>query len=206
MTQLSRKLIIADIIFFLVAIFVVLEIVFNGFLVAVDVSVNALVPAIYNTQFIEFSKIINTIFDAIPMIVISFILCIVIWYKDCKKDALFFTSVIMINAILIFLIKNIVQRPRPLNALISLKDYGFPSGHVTNALVFFGILSYLLLKNPHIKKLKFFIIGIFIFMIALIGFTRIYLNVHWLSDVIGGLAIGGFILISCILLEQRKAN
>lgn len=81
------------------------------------------------------------------------------------------------------------------------EGYGFPSGHVTHYTIFFGLLIYFSILN---KKEKWAIpLGIFsIFMLSLIGYSRIYLGAHWPKDVIAGYVLGGVFLIAGIKTYQ----
>ncbi|MGX7092263.1 phosphatase PAP2 family protein [Hutsoniella sourekii] len=89
------------------------------------------------------------------------------------------------------LVKNLVQRPRPNEALrlVTETTYSFPSGHSFNATLIFGLLAYLLQalifqdKKPAVNWL---LAG----LVALIGFSRIYLGAHFLTDVLAGFALG----------------
>ncbi len=94
------------------------------------------------------------------------------------------------------ILKYIFHRPRPLLAehLISQGGYSFPSGHSFTVLVFYGFLIFLILH--HLKPLwlaKTFALLLCILVIA-IGFSRIYLGVHYPTDVLGGWAIGTLLL------------
>jgi len=106
-------------------------------------------------------------------------------------------------------LKMIIARPRPPYQLAiindySLTSYSFPSGHAMLAIIFFAIMVYCFkdhFKNPLARRLY---IIVNIFLCALVGFSRLYLGVHWFSDVIGGFIIGiiWFYLIKWLL---RKA-
>jgi len=97
-------------------------------------------------------------------------------------------------------IKKLIGRHRP-EAIFSFeKTYSFPSGHATLAMIFYGFLTYYFIKKSKIweKQLNYFWIGIS--LIILIGFTRLYLGVHYLSDVIAGYLVGLVWLIWGIIL------
>lgn len=101
--------------------------------------------------------------------------------------------VTMINQLL----KGIVQRKRPSEFfLIMEKGFSFPSGHSMIAVAFYGFIIYLIYKYVKNSKIKTLSITALIFLILLIGFSRIYLGVHYLSDVIAGFFISlGYLII-----------
>ena len=84
-------------------------------------------------------------------------------------------------------LKHIVQRPRPTEyRIIDERGYSFPSGHSMASAAFYGFLIYLIYKKVKSKKLKIGLIAFFTFLIPLIGCSRIYLGVHYTSDVLAG--------------------
>lgn len=110
-----------------------------------------------------------------------------------KKEAvLFFISTLGGEGV-VFLLKNIIERPRPpiIYALSLETGYSFPSGHTFLSIAFYGMLTVLLW--PIIKKSwKKIILGTLTsLLILLISFSRIYLGVHYVSDVFGSLILSG---------------
>jgi undecaprenyl-diphosphatase len=103
-------------------------------------------------------------------------------------------------------LKNHFQRTRPVKQLVeALTNFSFPSGHATSAFIFYGLLIYLLWKE-HIPTMSKYIGTTFLFAFALlIGFSRIYLQVHYLSDVIAGFCLG-FAWVSLALLILERLN
>lgn len=78
------------------------------------------------------------------------------------------------------------------------QSWSFPSGHALNALVVYGILACLVIEQTIGRRTRFWIAGIAVALVAVIGFTRMYLGVHSLSDVVTGYAAGGVWLAVCV--------
>ncbi|MFG6494274.1 phosphatase PAP2 family protein [Fictibacillus sp. UD] len=100
--------------------------------------------------------------------------------------------------------KNWFERDRPMyDRVIEITGYSFPSGHAMISIAFFGLLSYLLVQNYAFlrayRKYIYFLTALFI---GLVGFSRVYLGVHFPTDVLGGYAAGGTWLLLCVLLYK----
>jgi membrane-associated phospholipid phosphatase len=100
-------------------------------------------------------------------------------------------------------LKIIIARPRPspemVNVLMPYHGSSFPSGHLFFAVMFLGILAYVFLNHEHRTFWRGTVIVSTILIVLLIGFARIYLGLHWASDVLGGLFYG--IIFLCLLIR-----
>jgi len=105
----------------------------------------------------------------------------------------------LVAAAAIYIIKELIQRTRPFNTLIQETSFSFPSGHATIAVVFFGGLVFLFTKRN--KILNYTLASI---LILFTGFTRIYLRVHWLTDVTIAFILGILILSTAIIIYNKK--
>jgi undecaprenyl-diphosphatase len=101
------------------------------------------------------------------------------------------------------LLKQLFQRKRPLSPLLkAAKGLSFPSGHAIMAVTFYGLLIYIIQHTIDVDWLKFLITFLLIILVILIGFSRVYLRVHYTSDVLGGFIIGLlWLLISLAMIK-----
>ncbi len=129
--------------------------------------------------------------------------------RKWKKLILLFSSVAG-GALLNLALKNIFQRTRPAipGAYLAETGFSFPSGHSMISLVFYGMVAYLAWSYVRNKRWKGMMIAGALMICALIGFSRLYLGVHFLTDVLAGWAAGGMWLAVCILgdLWQKNMN
>ena len=104
--------------------------------------------------------------------------------------------------------KNIFQRPRPPidERLIEEAGYSFPSGHTTNNVAFYGLAIYLIYKNVKNKALRNILCCILAFIPLIIAFSRIYLRVHYPSDVIAGTILGIICVVIFINFIYKKIS
>lgn len=126
-----------------------------------------------------------------------------------KKIGLPFGLISLSSTILYKLVKGIFQRPRPdLSVrLIPQGGFSFPSGHSMNCIVCFGILIYLIRRYCPNKKIANMLTVILGMLIIGIGTSRVYVGVHFPTDVLGGWSLGlAFLLISIIILEKIRGE
>lgn len=126
-----------------------------------------------------------------------------LYIKRHKKDALIFGFILLFGIILNLFLKGIFERARPdLFTMIIEKTYSFPSGHSMNSFVFFISISYFVFHNSHNKKLGLILSLASAILVFLIGISRVYLGVHYPSDVLGGYAAGLLWFTAVLLFEK----
>jgi membrane-associated phospholipid phosphatase len=98
--------------------------------------------------------------------------------------------------------KIAINRPRPpadmVRVLVQEHDQGFPSGHAFLAVIILGLLAYFLFIKLKKEAFRMVALAGLVMVILLVGASRVYLGVHWTSDVIGGYLIGGVFLTALI--------
>lgn len=181
------------------------EEVYNKEIMKVDIIGYKIISTLLMSDFsTTVSKIITNFGGAMCLILLSVILLLVI--KN-KKIGLVITGNLLIATILNLLLKNILQRPRPTEyRIIDESGYSFPSGHSTVSMAFYGFIIYLIyryVKNKYIKCISIILLSILIFSI---GISRIYLGVHYTSDVLAGFLISISYLIIYIKVINKFVN
>ena len=158
--------------------------IFNNKITQIDQTVHSHILEMRNDTLTNTLIIITNISSAYSLIVISILLLAIIKNKKIPLlICLNLVSAYLINATA----KIIFTRPRPTGInLIEESGFSYPSGHAMISMSYFGFIAYLIYKKSKNKLSKTILIITLILTILTIGFSRIYLGVHYLSDVIGG--------------------
>lgn len=177
----------------LLIVVTIVEDVFDKEIMELDIMGYAIVSSLINPSVTPIFVVITNLGGVMVVGALTIISCILI-----KNKKISFTILlnVVIATILNILLKNIIQRPRPDDfRLISETGYSFPSGHSMVSMAFYGFLIYLIYKYLKNKKLKVILITFLSILVILIGISRIYLGVHYTSDV-----IAGFLISVCYLI------
>lgn len=166
----------------------------------IDNQVISYMIGIRNNDLTNIMNIFTNLGSAYFLISLSIILLFII--KD-KSKALLITINLVYTFFISQIFKIIIQRKRPIDIfLTNAIGYSYPSGHTMVSSSFYLFLTYLITNKIRNKLLCFFIWIISLFLIIIIGFTRLYLGVHYLSDVIGGMLLG----ITCLMIYIKGYN
>ena len=172
----------------LVGFLTIAEDIFNKEIVNGDIVGYKLISTFLISDFATpIAKFITNFGGAIFLTILTIILFILI--KNKKIGVSIFSNLVIITA-LNQLLKNILQRPRPTEyRIIEETGYSFPSGHSMISMAFYGYLIYLIYKYVKNKYVKWISMALLSLLICSIGISRIYLGVHYTSDVLGGFLI-----------------
>ncbi len=179
------------------------EDVFNKEIMQVDIiGYNFVKTYLIKEQVTPIMKLITFFGGATCLIGLTLVLFITI--KNKKIGLLIGINLITIT-ILNQIFKFILQRPRPTeNRIINENGYSFPSGHSMISMAFYGFLIYLIYKYVKNKKIKYISITLISVLIIFIGISRIYLGVHYTSDVLAGFLFSISYLIIYVLIANNK--
>jgi len=145
----------------------------------------------------------STLGETIPAVITVSLVVIILLLSRRKLEALFVAVLPSLAALFTWLIKVLVDRPRPGDEIFGNGGLSFPSGHVSHMVVFLGFLIYLM---PELIKQRVMAITLQVIMFAiilLIMLSRVYLGEHWVSDVLGSVILGGLMLAPAIVLYKR---
>ncbi|MDP4164219.1 MAG: phosphatase PAP2 family protein [Bacillota bacterium] len=146
-----------------------------------------------------------TFIGGAPFVIGLSIVLVVFLYKVLKHrlELILFIAAVAGSAVINQVLKQVFHRVRPdLHRLIDIVGYSFPSGHAMNAFTVYGILTFLLWRHISKKWERTLLILFSIFFIFAIGISRIYLGVHFPSDIIGGYFASAFWLATIIWFFQ----
>ena len=149
-------------------------------------------------------KLVTLLADAKLIVIFCILLLILI---PNKRISLTIIINMIIMWVLIGTLKRIFKRERPnINRLVKEKGYSYPSGHTMTATCFYGFLIFLIIISNIIIPLKTVLIILLSSIILLVGYTRIYLGVHYLSDVVGAILFGCSYLLLYIFFTYFILN
>ena len=186
-----------------ISLFVILTIlVLTKIVNPLDSYMESFAIGIRNDKLTTLMNTITNIARAYSLIAISILLLFIIKDKRIPIS-------IAINLVAVFLtsqvFKLIFRRARPDGlSLVSASGYSYPSGHTMVSTAYFTFIVYLLCKRIKNKLVKTLLIVFSTIMILLIGFSRVYLGVHYFSDVIGGFLLGiGYLMIYLKIINKE---
>ncbi|MEG5058294.1 phosphatase PAP2 family protein [Microcoleus sp. A2-C5] len=136
------------------------------------------------------------------LLMLSVSLGIILWVRKHRSEA----TTIAVTGVgglgLNLLLKQLFARDRPQlwERTVDVKFYSFPSGHAMISMIIYGLLGYLL--GSRFPKQRWLIYSLTVVLIAAIGLSRLYLGVHWPTDVIAGYIAGFIWLLACIFSLQ----
>jgi membrane-associated phospholipid phosphatase len=141
----------------------------------------------------------------IPVIIL---LIVFFLFKKNKWMAIRTAAVLLSSLLVMSLLKSLIHRQRPPDPLVEgITNYSFPSGHAFMGVAFYGLLIWYATIYIRTKWLRRMVVFFLLLVIAAIGFSRIYLRVHYATDVIAGICIGFVWLDFCLwFIDKRELS
>lgn len=147
---------------------------------------------------------LTLLFNVYGVLVMSLFLSFIFFIRRKSFYFLPFWLNISASAGAVWLIKNILGRARPLSEIqyYAVDSYSFPSGHAALALSLCGFALYFFWRESRSKGIKIFSSAVCLFLILAVGFSRLYLGVHYLSDVLAGYLVAALWLAFAVSLTE----
>lgn len=166
-------------------------------LTGIDESVTRFVISFRNEGLTNYFTFATDLGDRNAYVIITLLLSAFYFIKRRSWKFILQTSLVLILATLSNLVlKRVVNRARPsLEHMVTVNTLSYPSGHSMSAMAFYGFLVYLCLRYPMQRWLRYFLVTLLVLIIFSVGISRIYLGVHYPTDVAAGF-IGGFIWVA----------
>lgn len=202
--HLQLGLCIAALILLLLFLGVFYSAVTGGIITFLDKPIFNLLCSMRN-NFFDKCMVILTMLCQIKAIIVASI-CFLIWLiiKRYKYIALHWAAIVLLSTIIVSALKYSIFIARPLAQLqIATSESSFPSGHIVEAFALFGFLAVIIARELSTKtrKIAYILVGSIALLIA---FSRLYLGAHWLSDILGSILIGTFIVLLVTISYRRR--
>lgn len=151
------------------------------------------------TSYFKFMTNVGDVYGYLIVLVIFLLLSLLVFKR--WKYVVQATLVLALATVSNMMLKRFIDRARPgIEHLVSVETLSYPSGHAMSAMAFYGFLIFLVTKFKIQKVIKYALVVILILLILSIGISRIYLGVHFPSDIAGGFIAGFIWVVFCVLV------
>jgi undecaprenyl-diphosphatase len=172
-----------------------------------DLYLTLRLQSLHSNFLLSIMKGVSFIFGGWFSIAVVVVIGILVWWRIGKLEAILIPVAGLLSLVNTVL-KLIIGRQRPPANLVQvfypMQTSGFPSGHAMFSIMVLGLLAYFIFINMKNRILRTVVLAGLIALILLIGISRVYLGVHWPSDVVGGYVIGGALLTALIWFYRTK--
>jgi undecaprenyl-diphosphatase len=173
----------------------------KGTLFHLDLTINAYMIRVANPGLTGFLGTITDLGSIYLVVIVAVLVGAILLIKKNWWRLLALFLAVAIGQAVLNILKVAFQRPRPETEMFVF-SYSFPSGHVFSATVIYGFCIYLTFRFIKNGTAKWILSALLALLILLIGFSRIYLGVHWLSDTLAGYVTGFAWLLFCIFFAK----
>ena len=152
----------------------------------------------------EFFRIVGFPGSLVALALVGVLVAVALLVRRSWSTLYTWLAAVLGGEALNLLLKDLFARPRPSfeHPLVVETSYSFPSGQAMESLVVYGMLAYFALLTLRSKRMRVVSVGGAVVLVTLIGFSRVYLGAHYVSDVVGGFAAGGAWLSAVITARE----
>jgi undecaprenyl-diphosphatase len=154
-----------------------------------------------STRGADFFRVLTDVGSPSVALALALVVCVALYRRRQLVDAALLPLVLGGAELLNLILKLSFHRERPEVAFVHLDTYSFPSGHAMISTAAYGAFAYLAWSRLQTRRSRLTLVAGTSLLVALIGFSRIYLGVHYLSDVLAGVAGGVFWLATSIAIQ-----
>ena len=180
------------------------DVIEKEYVLVIDRWIDTYLNAIQTPLLTKFMVALTNFNGAMGIFIFSIFMIFFLIYKRWYNDLLFYIFSVFGANIAFVAIKMIVQRARPSSDILAITTHSFPSGHATMATAMSLAVYLIFAKRVHSIGLQLVLLIGCIVWPVIIAFSRVYLNVHWLSDVIAGIGLGLFWVTLIVLIFRFK--
>ena len=198
-----RVLNILSLLIFLAILFSVLS---HNNIFGLDSWISTYIPTLQTPALTNIIIFITDLNSVKGSIIFSILFILFLLYKKYYIDLKFYLLTFLGASILFPLIKLLVERTRPLLKIVNEQGLSFPSGHSTMSMVISLSLYFIFVRKIKTEKGRMFLLIACIFWPIVIVATRLYLNVHWLSDTLAGMSLGVFWVTLVVYFLDKTQN
>jgi len=177
----------------------------KGTLFDLDLKINAYTTKVANPGLTACLGAISDLGSIYLVVMVAVIVGAILFIRKNWWRLLALFLAVGIGQAVLNILKVAFQRPRPKTEMFVF-SYSFPSGHVFSATVIYGFCIYLTVRFINNWVIKWIVSALLALLILLIGFSRIYLGVHWLSDTLAGYVTGFAWLLFCVFFSKAVGD
>lgn len=200
----NKALIMMNILGFYLFVKMAEDVIEKEYILVIDRWIETHVNAMQTPLLTNFMVALTNFNGAMGIFIFSILMILFLIYKRWYNDLLFYIFSVFGANIAFIVIKMIVQRARPSSDILTITTHSFPSGHATMATAMSLAVYFILAKRVHSIGLQLLLLVSCIVWPVIISFSRVYLDVHWLSDVIAGIGLGLFWVTLIVLIHRLK--
>lgn len=171
-----------------------------------DIFIQNYISNVRTANLTEFFYLLTSIFDAsLHFVLVVVCVSVLLYLFRGKRYGVFFLTSIGLGTILVYILKIAFNVSRPTGGVVEVFSKSFPSGHATIATIFFIMLIYTF--DDFLKGLWRHLFNfVSVSMVLLVAFSRIYLGVHWVSDVLFGIFLGCLVCYFVVKFLDKVIN
>lgn len=173
-------------------------------LIAADVRIANLLFVVRSAEWLQIFYVLTLLAESAVVIVAAIVLSVVLWLRKQRVFVFALWLTLIFAEGVTYFGKLLFHRGRPDMLLRALSEdsFSFPSGHATTAAAFYGFLAYLIIRHCRSWKIRIATIATTALLIIAVDISRLYLGVHYLSDVLAGNLVGIAALLFAVAVTE----